>query len=300
MLETGAFSRSAAVHLALTGVDFEVRDPPELMTTCAASRSDSVAHVQYDRFMSAWSVYSIFLRRDSVAQPKERTLVLNMLPACQPPSPQTVFVFGFRFRTMTIRQRITNLRIESSVPYRVATDELGNQILNRIQQATIGHVKFDCVRKESASEAAIWSRSHWFGYLDRAELARWLAPIAWSLDDTFANGAEVASRRHAHAPRNGARRLPPIHVTVKYDKTASWGGDIFTLGDVPPIARICHLHWLRAPWGSSAILHRFSSERGQGSSPATIAGPNFCRSAGSHDAPKPRKIQRCDISSHPR
>jgi transglutaminase-like putative cysteine protease len=127
-------------------------------------------------------------------------------------------------------QRISNLRIEASEPYHVATDELGNRILSiESSSAPSITVKFDCVRKEHLrpSTAAGAAAS-----LSDAERVRWLAPDRLvPLDDTIRKWAgDVVAAAHAHTDLEMARAIyDHVVATVKYDKTGKgWGrGDIY-------------------------------------------------------------------------
>jgi transglutaminase-like putative cysteine protease len=127
-------------------------------------------------------------------------------------------------------QRIGALQIQSSAPYNIATDGLGNQIVSvESTKAPSVTVRFDCVRKEHLRPA---SASHKATPLSPAERARWLAPDRMvPLDDTIRKWAgEVVSQTHAHTDVEMARAIyNHVVATVKYDKTGKgWGrGDIY-------------------------------------------------------------------------
>ncbi len=126
-------------------------------------------------------------------------------------------------------QRIGNLRIEASAPYRIATDEMGNRILS-IESSVppTVTVKFDCVRKEHLRPAASGSAPP----LSPAERARWLAPdrLVPINGNIRKWAAEVVAAAHAHTDLEMARAIyDHVVATVKYDKTGKgWGrGDIY-------------------------------------------------------------------------
>jgi transglutaminase-like putative cysteine protease len=127
-------------------------------------------------------------------------------------------------------QRIENLRIEASEPYRIASDELGNRILSiESGKAPSVTVKFDCVRKEHLRPTPA---SNGAAVLSAADQARWLAPDRMvPLDDTIRKWAgEVVAAAHAHSDLEMARAIyDHVVATVKYDKTGKgWGrGDIY-------------------------------------------------------------------------
>ena len=164
------------------------------------------------------------------AQPKERNFSFEYAAGVPPTVAGNSFRLWVPIPHNDDNQRITNLRIESSVPYRVATDELGNQILGiESDKPPSVTVKFDCSRKEHlrpapASTGAI--------PLSTAEKTRWLAPDRMvPLDDTIRKwAAEVVAAAHAHTDLEMARAIyDHIVATVKYDKTGKgWGrGDIY-------------------------------------------------------------------------
>ena len=126
-------------------------------------------------------------------------------------------------------QHIANLRIDSSAPYNIATDELGNKILS-IDSRTPPSVtvKFDCVRKEHVQPAPSASAAP----LSSSERTRWLAPDRLvPLDGNIRKWAsEVVTAAHAHTDLEMARAIyNHVVATVKYDKTGKgWGrGDIY-------------------------------------------------------------------------
>lgn len=127
-------------------------------------------------------------------------------------------------------QQIGNLRIESSAPYRLGTDELGNQFLSvESSNPPSITVKFACVRKERLRPVAT---SKGAALLSSEDRARWLAPDRMvPLDDTIRKWAgEVVAAAHAHTDLEMARAIyDHVVATVKYDKTGKgWGrGDIY-------------------------------------------------------------------------
>ncbi len=127
-------------------------------------------------------------------------------------------------------QRIANLRIDSSEPYHIATDALGNQILSiESKKAPSITVKFDCVRKEHLRPTPAPAGA---APLSAAERAHWLAPDRLvPIDDTIRKWAgEVVAAAHAHTDLEMARAIyDHVVATVKYDKTGKgWGrGDIY-------------------------------------------------------------------------
>jgi transglutaminase-like putative cysteine protease len=127
-------------------------------------------------------------------------------------------------------QRITSLRIDSSEPYHIATDALGNQILSiESKKAPSITVKFDCVRKEHLRPTPALTGA---APLSGAERARWLAPDRLvPIDDTIRKWAgEVVAAAHARTDLEMARAIyDHVVATVKYDKTGKgWGrGDIY-------------------------------------------------------------------------
>lgn len=130
-------------------------------------------------------------------------------------------------------QRITNLQIEASAPYHIATDSLGNRFLS-IESSTKPSVilKFDCVRTEHLAPVPGSAAD-----LPPAERARWLAPDRLvPIDDTIRKWArEVVTAANAHTDLEMARAIyNHVVATVKYDKTGKgWGrGDIYYACDV--------------------------------------------------------------------
>ena len=171
-------------------------------------------------------------------------------------------------------QRISDLRIQSSAPYRIASDGLGNRILS-VESAKPPSVtvRFDSVRKEHIQPA---SASHNAVALSPAERARWLAPDRMvPLDDTIRKWAgEVVAQAHAHSDLEMARAIyNHVVSTVKYDKTGKgWGrGDIYYACDARR-GNCTDFHAIFIGYARAmGIPARFSigfplpSERGQGS-----------------------------------
>jgi transglutaminase-like putative cysteine protease len=174
-------------------------------------------------------------------------------------------------------QRIANLRIESSAPYRLATDALGNQILSiESSKPPSVTVRFDCVRKEHIRRATPEPNP---APLSPADRARWLAPDRMvPLDDTIRKWArEVVAEAHAQTDIEMARAIyNHVVATVKYDKTGKgWGrGDIYYACDARR-GNCTDFHAIFIGYARAmGIPARFSigyplpSDRGQG----TIAG----------------------------
>lgn len=126
-------------------------------------------------------------------------------------------------------QKITDLKIDASAPYKISTDELGNRILSiESEKRPSVTVKFDCVRKEHLRPASAMGSKD----LTAAERAKWLAPDRLvPLDDKIRAWArEVVTAAGAHTDLEMARAIyDHVVATVKYDKTGKgWGrGDIY-------------------------------------------------------------------------
>jgi transglutaminase-like putative cysteine protease len=185
---------------------------------------------EYHRFMSIWRVYSIFMIAATLsAQPRERPFSFEYRATV----PATDAGKSFRLWVPVPHddeyQRITNLKIDSSAPYKVAMDSSGNRIVS-IESSTPPSitVKFDCVRKEHLRPAGGTGSAS----LTDAERARWLKPDRMvPLDDTIRKWAqEVVTAAGAHTDLEMARAIyNHVVATVKYDKTGKgWGrGDIY-------------------------------------------------------------------------
>jgi transglutaminase-like putative cysteine protease len=174
-------------------------------------------------------------------------------------------------------QHIASLQIQSSAPYHIAADALGNKLVsvesNKPPSIT---VRFDCVRKEHIQPVAEPGNA---APLNPAERARWLAPDRMvPVDDTIRKWAgEVVSQAHAHTDLEMARAIyNHVVATVKYDKTGKgWGrGDIYYACDARR-GNCTDFHAIFIGYARAmGIPARFSigfplpSERGQG----TIAG----------------------------
>ena len=181
------------------------------------------------RFYTIFITGAAFFAATGSADPKERHFSFEYRAGV--PSTST----GGKFRLWVPiphgddSQRITDLRIESSEPYRMATDALGNQILSiESTKPPAVTVKFECVRKEHLRPVAASGTST----LSDAERARWLAPDRMvPLDDTIRKWArEVVVAAGAHTDLEMARAIyDHVVATVKYDKTGKgWGrGDIY-------------------------------------------------------------------------
>jgi transglutaminase-like putative cysteine protease len=182
--------------------------------------------------MLGWRVYSIFTMAATLfaQQPRERRFSFEYRAAVPATTAGTNFHLWVPVPHDDEYQRITNLKIDSSAPYKVATDPLGNRIVSIESSAPPSiTVKFDCVRKEHLRPAAGGTGA---ASLSGAELARWLKPDRLvPLDDTIRNWArEVVTAAGAHTDLEMARAIyNHVVATVKYDKTGKgWGrGDIY-------------------------------------------------------------------------
>jgi transglutaminase-like putative cysteine protease len=185
----------------------------------------------YHRFMSPRRVYSLFIIAAALcAQPRERHFTFEYRATV----PATATGKNFRLWVPVPHddeyQSITNLKIDSSAPYKVATDPLGNRIVS-IASSTPPSitVKFDCSRKEHLRPAAGGTGA---ASLSDEERVRWLKPDRMvPLDDTIRKWAqEVVAAAGAHTDLEMARAIyNHVVATVKYDKTGKgWGrGDIY-------------------------------------------------------------------------
>ena len=129
-------------------------------------------------------------------------------------------------------QRISNLKFESPVTYRIATDSDGNRILHLRAAPPSGTLaftmRFDAVRKEH--RRLLTDRES--KPETRATLERWLKPDRLvPIDDTIRGWArEVVNAAGAKTDVEMARAIyNHVVATVKYDKTGKgWGrGDIY-------------------------------------------------------------------------
>jgi len=185
----------------------------------------------YDRFMRAVRLYSIFIISLTLwAHPRERHFSFEYRAALPSITAGRSFRLWVPIPHDDDYQRISNLRIESSEPYHVASDELGNQILSiESTNAPSIIVKFDCVRREHLRPNPAPTGA---APLSATERARWLAPDRLvPLDDTIRKWAkEVVAAANAHTDLEMARAIyDHVVSTVKYDKTGKgWGrGDIY-------------------------------------------------------------------------
>jgi len=181
--------------------------------------------------MSAFRLCSIFLLGATLfGQPKERGFSFEYRASVPATVAANRFTLWIPIPHDDDFQKISNLRIEASGPYHVATDELGNRILSiESKSAPSITVKFDCTRKEHLRPAAASTRAE---PLSDADRARYLAPDRLvPLDDTIRKWAsEVVASAHAHTDLEMARAIyDHVVATVKYDKTGKgWGrGDIY-------------------------------------------------------------------------
>jgi transglutaminase-like putative cysteine protease len=126
-------------------------------------------------------------------------------------------------------QRISRLRIESSAPYQIETDSLGNRILSVESTTPSVTLRLECVRQERVQPL---QKSQHPAILTAQERAMWLAPDHLvPVDATIRRWAqEVVDDAHAHTDLEMARAIyNHVVATVKYDKTGKgWGrGDIY-------------------------------------------------------------------------
>ena len=181
--------------------------------------------------MLAWRFYSIFIIGATLfAQPRERHFSFEYHATV----PSTMAGNDFRLWVPIPHdddyQTIGNLRIESSEPYRLASDALGNRILSiESSKPPSVTVRFDATRKEHLRPTPNPTGAV---PLSAAERARWLAPDRMvPLDDTIRRWAgEVVAAAHAHTDLEMARAIyDHVVATVKYDKSGKgWGrGDIY-------------------------------------------------------------------------
>jgi transglutaminase-like putative cysteine protease len=225
--------------------------------------------------MVALRFYSILVIGTALfAQPRERQLSFEYKANV----PSTAAGHNFRLWVPIPHddeyQKISNLRIEASEPYRSATDELGNRIVSiESKNAPSITVKFDCTRKEHLRPKPVAAGA---APLSDSDRARWLAPDRMvPLDDTIRKWAgEVVAAAHAHTDLEMARAIyDHVVATVKYDKTGKgWGrGDIYYACDARR-GNCTDFHAIFIGYARAmGIPARFSigfpipSERGQGS-----------------------------------
>jgi len=181
--------------------------------------------------MLASRLYSIFIIGVTLcAQPRERNFSFEYRASVPSGVAGNTFHLWVPIPHDDEYQRITNLRIESSGQYHLASDELGNQIASiESSKPPSITVEFDCTRKEHLRPSAASTGA---APLSDAERARWLAPDRMvPLDDTIRKWAgEVVAAAHAHTDLEMARAIyDHVVATVKYDKTGKgWGrGDIY-------------------------------------------------------------------------
>ena len=186
---------------------------------------------QYDRFMSAWRFYSIFMIGATLAaQPREREFSFEYRSGVPIATAGNSFRLWVPIPHDDDYQRITNVKVDSSAQYRIEMDAVGNQILCvEATKAPSITVRFDCARKEHLRPTATSTGA---GLLSDAERARWLAPDRMvPLDENIRKWAgEVVAAAHAHTDLEMARAIyDHVVATVKYDKTGKgWGrGDIY-------------------------------------------------------------------------
>src|SRR5271154_788571 len=130
---------------------------------------------EYHRWMLGWRIYSIFIIAATLfAQPRERYFHFEYRATVPAATSGNDFRVWIPIPHDDEYQRITNLKIDSSAPYKVATDPLGNRIVG-IESSTPPSitVKFDCVRTEHLrpADSATGAAS-----LNDAERVRWLQP----------------------------------------------------------------------------------------------------------------------------
>ena len=133
-------------------------------------------------------------------------------------------------------QKIANMRIESSYPYKVETGSEGNTMLHvgidHPKETTFTvSMKFEATREERR-QSRLYSGPRLARDEDAKELARWLKPDRLvPLDDKIRGWArEVVDSAHARTDLEMAQAIyNHVVSTVKYDKTGKgWGrGDIY-------------------------------------------------------------------------
>ncbi len=130
-------------------------------------------------------------------------------------------------------QRVIDLKIETPLPYKIATDADGNTILHmKAQRPADGALpltmRFNAVRKEHLTSLADREAKP----ESKATLDRWLKPDRLvPIDDKIRGWArDVVDAAHAQTDLEMARAIyNHVVATVKYDKTGKgWGnGDIY-------------------------------------------------------------------------
>lgn len=131
-------------------------------------------------------------------------------------------------------QKISNLQVESSLPYTLETDALGNRILSVASKpgdvTPAVTLRFECVRQEHIQPLATTPAR--VPELTAEERRRWLAPDRLvPIDGNIQKWArEVVDAAGAKTDLEMARAIyNHVVATVKYDKTGKgWGrGDIY-------------------------------------------------------------------------
>ncbi|HCC57907.1 MAG TPA: transglutaminase [Solibacterales bacterium] len=130
-------------------------------------------------------------------------------------------------------QKISNLQVQSSLPYKVETDALGNHILSveTRQGGAAVTLRFECVRQEHIQPVTTVSERR-VPELTPEERRHWLASDRLvPLDPKIRKWArEVVDAAGAKTDLEMARAIyNHVVATVKYDKTGKgWGrGDIY-------------------------------------------------------------------------
>lgn len=173
----------------------------------------------------------MFLAGSALAESKERSFRFEYRAGVPSATSGGKFLLWVPIPHDDDSQRISNLRIESSEPYRLSTDALGNRILSiESEKPPSVTLKFDCLRREHLRPAE--KPTNAADSLSDTERARWLAPDRMvPLDDTIRKWAhEVVDAAHPKTDLEMARVIyDHIVATVKYDKTGKgWGrGDIY-------------------------------------------------------------------------
>lgn len=204
-------------------------------------------------------------------------------------------------------QRITNLRVETPYPYKIATGDQGNTILHleidRPKESSVPvTVTFHAVRRERIQPLVEVSTKT--AAAPPADLSRWLKPDRLvPIDGQIKAWArEVVDAAHAHTDLEMARAIyDHVVATVKYDKTGKgWGrGDIYYACDARR-GKCTDFHAIFVGYARAmGIPARFAigfplpADRGEGKIAGYIAGPNSTprESAGSRWMPrKPPRI----------
>ena len=179
-------------------------------------------------------LFLIAITVTAIAQPKDRTFTFEYKAAVKDiPAGSGKVELWIPVPHDDSYQRISNLRIDTPYPHRMATGDQQNQVLHVIvdhpQQSTLPvTLSFTAIRKERVQSMVQASASQ----KTPADLDRWLQPDRLvPVDDKIRGWArEVVEQAHAKTDIEMARAIyNHVVATVKYDKTGKgWGnGDIY-------------------------------------------------------------------------